>query len=131
MERCPVCRARLSAPQCRRCGADFSRAFTVATQARQIAIEALRLWRQGHHETAAKRLHHSLVLYRDPFRAKLLDHWLDRQVRQAVQALARDEPDEARRLCARVLALKPHPLARSLRDFTAKRGRQGVYREMT
>jgi len=117
VERCPACRARMSEPICRRCGADFSRAFAVDERANQLALQAMSLWQAEHCETAAKLLHQALLLRHNPFLEQVLRHWQDLQCRHASRALLHDKPQQALRLCRHILALRPHPFALALHNF--------------
>lgn len=117
MERCPVCRARLSASVCRRCGADYTQAFALAEQAQSQVHEALSLWARGYLETAAQLLQHSLSNQHEPLVALLLDCLLEQLLQQAVQYLQQNKTAEAKQLCGFILTIKFMPLAAQLRDF--------------
>jgi glutamyl-tRNA reductase len=117
MERCPVCRARLNAPVCRRCGADFSQAEWQEKQAQQTVREALRVWQMGHIEPAAVLLQQSLQQKHEEVVEQLLECLLQQLLHQAIQHLKQDNVYAAKSLCERVLAIKFVPLAAALQGF--------------
>lgn len=126
MERCPVCRARLTTPVCRRCGADFSQAEAVAGQAQYTVREALSLWQRGYVETAAALLQESLQQKHEVVVEHLLDCLLQQLLRQAIQQLALSNVQTALCLCERVLAIKFVPLAAALQGFLSKVDNESV-----
>ncbi len=127
MERCPVCRARLSTPLCRRCGADYAPAYAAAQQAQQEVREALSLWARGYLETAAQLLQHSLQCKQDAVVVQLLDCLLQKLSQQAVQHLLNDDSVAAEHLCRVILAIKFMPLIAQLHAFLqTKNQRQSV-----
>ncbi len=119
MDRCPVCRARLSAPVCRRCGADFSQAEQLLLQTRSMVLESLHLWQQGYFETAAQLLHKSLLHKHEKVLEHLLNAWLQQLLQQAIQHLKHDCRAESEHLCQSILAIKYIPLVAQLQAFLA------------
>jgi hypothetical protein len=68
MERCPVCRAQLSeAPQCRRCGTDWTLVLKTESLAEQHVKRAARHLAQGDINGAKAAVEQALSLKRTPF----------------------------------------------------------------
>ena len=61
MDRCTVCRARLSeASVCPRCGCDFTLACRAEAQAQRLACRAIQAWAEGDSVVAEARIGESL-----------------------------------------------------------------------
>lgn len=109
MERCPVCRARLTTdPICGRCGTDFSQSLAVARQARQRLQQAIDLWCQGYLATALELLHQAEQLHHTPLTQALLNTLAELQFKQAIQALSQGQTNTALHQCQQILAVLPH-----------------------
>jgi len=118
MERCTVCRARLSdGPLCRRCGSDFS--LVLAAQAHMHALfrESLCLWQQGHAATALALAGQAVMLKAEPALLAWRDYLIEHQLHQALGLLEQGEIQQAHRLCQQILAIHPAPLVLVLRRF--------------
>lgn len=121
MERCPVCRARLSEPlsSCQRCHTDFSTVANIEHEAQFWLTIALQMLSKHEPQLAVQALQRSLLHKKIPLAFALRDFICQKECQRAMALLAQGKFLAAQKILNALLDLKPEDiLVHELAKFT-------------